>query len=113
MQKSKSLHSLSKFFLENSKPINNITQLPDDEVIDLLCQIKGIGLWTAQMFLIFSLGRLDILQIGDVGFKRSFVRHYSISSALTPEDELLKVSENWIPYRSIAAWYLWRILDNE
>ena len=87
----------------------NLHKMEDEEVIKFLISFKGIGEWTAQMFLIFSLGRLDVLPIKDVGVQNGVKKIYSIDS-LT-DAHLIEIAESWRPYRSIAAWYSWRVLD--
>ena len=79
-------------------------------MIDELTQVKGIGRWTAQMFLMFHLGRLDVLPVGDLGIQNGFRDAYGpgdMPSAKTMEE----IAEPWRPYRSVASWYLWRAQD--
>jgi DNA-3-methyladenine glycosylase II len=87
-------------------------QLSDEEIISLLISVKGIGRWTAEIFLIFSLNRLDVLPIADLGIKRAITTQYQLSEIPKPK-KLLEIGENWRPYRSIASWYLWRSLHNK
>jgi len=92
----------------------NLAQLPqlsDEAVIDALCQIKGIGRWTAEMFLMFSLGRLDVLPVDDLGLRTSIQRNYSLDQ-LPKAAEIRSLAEPWRPYRSIATLYLWESLHN-
>ena len=84
--------------------------LSDEEVIVELTQVKGIGRWTAEMFLIFSLGRQDVLPVGDLGLKKGIQRLYSLSE-LPEKEEMEEIAEKWRPYRSVATWYLWRSLN--
>lgn len=79
----------------------------DEVVIERLTQIKGIGRWTAEMFLIFALNRPDILSVGDLGIRVGIRRHYDLSEVPTPA-ECVAVAEPWRPFRSVAMWYLWR-----
>jgi DNA-3-methyladenine glycosylase II len=90
-------------------PLNDLHQLSDEEVIECLLPIRGIGPWTAQMFLIFSLGRLDILPVADFGLRSGMQRHYKLRK-LPNRDRLDKLAEPWRPYRSIGTWYIWRSL---
>ena len=85
--------------------------LPDDEVIETLTQVKGIGRWTAEMFLMFRLHRPDVLPVGDLGIVKAVQRAYKLRKAPTP-DRLMRIGEPWRPYRSVACWYLWASLDN-
>lgn len=84
--------------------------LTDEEIIVQLTQVKGIGRWTAEMFLIFSLGRLDVLPVGDLGLKKGIQRLYSLEE-LPEKEQMERIAEKWKPYRSVATWYLWRSLD--
>jgi len=78
--------------------------MTDEQVIEELVEIRGIGVWTAQMFLIFSLGRLDVLPLGDLGIRRGFEIVYGI----TAESEMKRHAEMWRPFRTVASWYLWK-----
>ena len=82
----------------------------DEEVSNELCKIKGIGPWTADMFLIFRLGRTNILPLGDIGLINAINLHYNNKEKLSKE-ELMKFKEKWSPWCSIATWYMWRSLD--
>ncbi len=84
--------------------------MSDEEVIKQLISIKGIGTWTAQMFLIFHLHRPDVLPLGDVGLLKAIAVHYSSGKELTIAD-IVTISQSWKPYRTVATWYLWRTLD--
>ena len=108
---------------------SRLSELPDEEVIDHLIQVKGIGVWTAHMFLMFSLRRPNVLPTGDYGVQVAMFKHYldvrrakaaSGKSAkksrkrkikLPKPAEMEKIAKSWEPYRSIACWYLWRSLD--
>ncbi len=84
-----------------------IDRLPDEAVIAELVQVKGIGRWTAEMFLIFSLGRPDVLPVDDLGFRAAVHRQYGLAER-PKAAELRALAEPWRPYRSFATWYLWR-----
>jgi DNA-3-methyladenine glycosylase II len=92
--------------------LDDLDAMSDDEVIASLTRIKGIGRWTAEMFLIFRLQRPDVLPLSDLGIINAVRKAYGLRKAPKP-DRLLKIGEAWRPYRSIASWYLWRSLDNE
>ncbi|MFB3094177.1 MAG: DNA-3-methyladenine glycosylase, partial [Dehalococcoidia bacterium] len=83
--------------------------LKDEEVINRASSVKGIGRWTAEMFLIFSLGRPDVLPVDDIGVQRGFRQTYGLSGPPTPE-EMQRIAEPWQPYRSVGTWYMWRCL---
>ena len=104
------MHALANHFLENKKTIKNWPSMSDDELIKELTSIKGIGRWSAEMFLIFGLGRPDVFPVGDLGMLKSIYRHYNNSEKM-PLDEVRALGERWKPYRSVATWYLWRALD--
>lgn len=87
-------------------------QLSTKAVITSLTQVKGIGRWTAEMFLIFRLQRPDVLPVGDLGIVNAMQKAYRMRKKPTPE-RMHKIAEAWRPYRSVASWYLWRSLDNE
>lgn len=88
----------------------SMKKLSDEQVIAELTLIKGIGRWTAEMFLIFSLGRQDVLPVGDLGLKKGIQRLYSMKE-LPEKEQMEKIAEKWRPYRSVATWYLWRSLN--
>ena len=87
-----------------------LPDLSDDEVIRHLTQVKGIGVWTAHMFLIFSLRRPDVLPTGDYGVQMAIKKHYKKRKLPRPKD-MEKIAKAWAPYRSVACWYMWRSLD--
>jgi len=87
-----------------------LPDLPDDEVIKQLTQVKGIGVWTAHMFLMFSLRRPDVLPTGDLGIQMAIRRHYR-KRKLPKPGEMEKIAKCWSPYRSVACWYLWQSMD--
>ncbi len=87
-------------------------RLSEDAVKTRLCQLRGIGPWTAEMVMIFSLLKPDILPLGDVGVLRSIERHYASGTRL-PLADIQRIAEPWTPFRTVAVWYLWRSLDPE
>ena len=88
----------------------NWGELSDAEAIDRLCKIKGVGVWTAEMFLIFNLGRPDVLPLADIGLIRGIEKHYYNSERIDKK-ELEKFRTKWSPWCTVATWYLWRSLD--
>ena len=88
----------------------NWEELSDVEAIDRLCKIKGVGVWTAEMFLIFNLGRPDVLPLADIGLIRGIEKHYYNSERIDKK-ELEKFRKKWSPWCTVATWYLWRSLD--
>jgi DNA-3-methyladenine glycosylase II len=109
-QKLSYLRDLAAKVHGNELPLDHLDELPDQEVIDYLVQVKGIGVWTAQMFLMFRLGRLDVLPDLDLGIRNAIKKAYRVRGA--PDAKRIhKIGGPWRPYASIACWYLWRSLD--
>jgi DNA-3-methyladenine glycosylase II len=98
-------HAASRRF-----PLERLHEFGDDEVIATLTAVKGVGRWTAQMFLMFRLGRADVLPDLDLGIQKGIQRAYGLRRLPTPP-QVLKRGAPWAPYRTIASWYLWRLLD--
>ena len=110
--KLQSMRSLSQFFLDNSGLIRQFRRMADDEVVEALLPIRGVGVWTAQMFLIFGLGRPDVLPTADYGFQAGVRDVYGLPE-LPKAKALEELAEPWRPHRTRACLYLWRSLDNE
>ncbi len=89
-----------------------LDELGDDEVVAELTAVKGLGMWSAQMFLMFHLERPDVLPVGDLGIRRAIERAYSLDE-LPEAAAIEKIAEPWRPYRTLACRYLWRSLQNE
>jgi DNA-3-methyladenine glycosylase II len=104
------MHALANHFLENKKLIAKWPDMSDADIIKELTEIKGIGRWTAEMFLIFHLGRPDIFPVADIGLQKAVFRHYNKEQPMTLT-ELRAKGEDWAPWRSVATWYMWRSLD--
>ena len=102
-----SMRSLSQFFLDNAALVRRLDSLSDQEVIDALLPIRGVGVWTAQMFLIFSLGRPDVLPTADFGFRAGVRDIYGLDD-LPKAQVLEELAEPWRPWRTVATWYFWR-----
>jgi DNA-3-methyladenine glycosylase II len=104
------LRSLAEHVLDGTLELDKLDGLPDEEVISELVAVRGIGEWSAHMFLMFHLHRPDILAVGDLGIRRSVERAYGLDEL--PDRELLeKLAEPWRPYRTLACEFLWRSLD--
>ncbi len=86
--------------------------LSDAEIIERLTQVRGVGVWTAQMFLMFRLGRPDVLPSGDFGIRKAFGVHFRKNGRMPPPSAVEKHGKLWAPYRTVASWYLWRSLDD-
>jgi DNA-3-methyladenine glycosylase II len=91
--------------------LHRISDLPDEDVVANLVEVKGIGRWTAEMFLIFHLGRADVVSTGDLGIRRAVQVAYGLDALPGPTD-LERIAEPWRPHRTLACLYLWRSLDN-
>jgi len=109
-QKSAYLKDLAAKTAAGVLDFTRLPSLSDDEVIKHLTQVKGIGVWTAHMFLMFTLQRPDVLPTGDYGVQAAIKRHYRKRKLPRPE-VMEKIARVWSPYRSVACWYLWRSLD--
>ena len=102
------IKNIAKAFKDKEINITKINKMPDEEVITELTKIKGIGKWTAEMILIFTLNRDNVFSLGDAGLRRAIKNLYKIET----EKEILKLTETWKPKKSFACWYLWRSLEN-
>ena len=109
-QKSAYLKDLSAKTAAGVLDFARLPELSDDEVIEHLTQVKGIGVWTAHMFLMFSLQRPNVLPTGDYGVQSAIKKHYKKRKLPKPKD-MEKIARAWEPYRSVACWYMWRSLD--
>ena len=109
-QKSAYLKDLATKTAAGMLDFSKLPDLSDEEVIKHLTQVKGIGVWTAHMFLIFSLRRPNVLPTGDYGVQMAVKKHYRKRKLPKPRD-MEKIARAWEPYRSVACWYMWRSLD--
>jgi DNA-3-methyladenine glycosylase II len=110
-QKTRYIRDLADRVQNKSLDLDALAELPDVAVVDALTQVKGIGRWTAEMFLIFRLHRPDVLPVGDLGIVNAVKRAYGLRQVPTAS-RLERIAEPWRPYRSVACWYLWASLDN-
>jgi DNA-3-methyladenine glycosylase II len=110
-QKIKYMRDLCGRVIDASLALHALDSMPDEDVVAALTSVKGIGRWTAEMFLMFRLHRADILPLGDLGIVKAVQRAYGLRRAPNPE-RLTRIGEPWRPYRSVACWYLWASLDN-
>lgn len=104
------LRALSRAFIDDPEDYRNLHRMSDEEVIEHLTRIKGIGVWTVHMFLIFTLLREDVFPIGDLGIRRAIERLY-FDGETRPPAELVQVADPWRPFRSVASLYLWKSVD--
>lgn len=110
-QKAAYLRDLAEKVDTGAVPLHRVRQMRDDAIIDHLVQVKGVGRWTAQMFLMFRLGRPDVLPELDLGIQNAVRKAYRLRRRATPRD-VLRIGKAWSPYSSIACWYLWRFVDD-
>ena len=109
--KVKYIKDLAQKTLDGTLKLHLLDNMKDEEVVDHLIQVKGIGQWTAQIILMFSLERLDVLPLNDLGIQKAFEKLYAVKRV--NQKKMLRIAEMWKPYRTIACRYLWKSLDNE
>jgi DNA-3-methyladenine glycosylase II len=105
------LRSLAEHVIDGSLKLDRLDELPDDEVKAELVAVKGLGPWTADLFLMFTLQRPDVLPVGDLGIRRAVMQRYELEAMPTPT-EVERIGEPWRPYRTLASLFLWRSLRN-
>jgi DNA-3-methyladenine glycosylase II len=109
--KAASVRDLAERIVDGRLRLERISRLSDDEVIERLVTVRGIGRWTAEMFLIFTLGRLDVWPVDDYGVRTGFARAHGLAELPKPK-ELATLGEPYRPWRSVAAWYCWRVVTD-
>jgi DNA-3-methyladenine glycosylase II len=109
-QKSSYLRDMAERAIRGELSFTSLPEMTDEEVIEHLTQVKGVGVWTAHMFLMFTLKRPNVLPTGDFGIQMAIKKHYNKRKMPKPM-QMEKIAKSWEPYRSIACWYLWRSLD--
>jgi DNA-3-methyladenine glycosylase II len=110
-QKARYIRDLAEHFVQDAAVFDHLESLSDDEVIAELTKIKGIGVWTAQMFLMFTLGKPDVFAPDDLGLLNAIVKIYDLPDR-PKRSEALAMAERWAPQRTTACWHLWHHLDN-
>jgi DNA-3-methyladenine glycosylase II len=111
-QKLSYLRDLARHVQDGSLPLDRVNDLDDTQIIEALTAVKGIGRWSAQMFLMFRLGRPDVLPDADLGIRKGIQRAYRMPK-LPPPKKVQQVGARWSPYATYACWYLWRSLDGD
>ena len=101
------IRGISELVESGGLDLDSLEKMPDDEVVAVLTAVKGVGRWTAEMFLIFTLGRLDVLPVDDLGLRKGIKMAYS-TRTLPTGAEATRIAERWRPYRTVATWYLWK-----
>ena len=110
--KTAALKDLAEKTIDGTVPAGRaLIRMSDDEIITRLTAVRGIGRWTVEMLLLFDLGRPDVWPVDDYGVRKGFAKTFGRRKLPTPK-QLMKFGEKWRPYRSVAAWYFWRALDN-
>ena len=109
-RKASYLLGLAREVLDGSLDFDSLATRPDDEIVDRLTKLRGIGIWTAQMYLIFCLGRPDVLPYDDLGVRQA-LRNFHGLAELPRKSEAIELAAPWRPYASVASWYCWRSID--
>ena len=108
--KAQYIKNIAHAFLDNPDTYDSLEKMDDQDIIDTLITIKGVGPWTAQMFLMFTLNRPDVFPVTDLGVQKGFQHYYKLSEMPTL-GQMLKKSEQWAPYRTVVSLYFWRLLE--
>ena len=109
--KTAALKDLARKTLDGTvPPLARVRRLSDAEIVERLTAVRGIGPWTAEMMLIFRLGRSDVLPVADLGVRKGFMLTYGLDDLPTPE-QMIEHAERWRPYRTVGSWYMWRALE--
>ena len=108
--KAQYIKNIAHAFLDNPDTYDSLEKMDDQDIIDTLITIKGVGPWTAQMFLMFTLNRPDVFPVTDLGVQKGFKHYYKLSEMPIP-GQMLKKSEQWAPYRTVVSLYFWRLLE--
>ena len=107
------MQDLAQHIVDGTVRFDTIDQLSNDEIIAELTAVKGVGEWTVHMFLLFCMGRLDVLPTGDLGIRSGIKKLYGMDELPSPDEVRLVAEKNgWGPYESVASWYVWHSLDN-
>jgi len=113
-QKGTYIQDLAVKVIEGTVKFEHLDSLTNEQVVKELTQVKGVGVWTVHMFLMFCMGRLDVLPIGDLGIKNGMYALYHLDEKPTPEQMTTLAEKNhWHPYETVASWYIWQSLDNK
>jgi DNA-3-methyladenine glycosylase II len=111
-QKTRYIRDVCEKVTSGALALDSLHAIDDEAVIEALCSVKGVGRWTAEMFLMFRLGRPDVLPVGDLGIQKGFMRLFGLRTMPTPE-KMMKLAKPFQPYRSVACWYLWRLTEEK
>jgi DNA-3-methyladenine glycosylase II len=111
-QKTSYIRELARFTRDGEIQFERLSEMEDAAIIETLTRVKGVGVWTVQMFLMFALRRPNVLPVGDLGVRAAMKKAYALADLPKPA-EMERIAAAWHPYCSVAAWYLWRSLDNQ
>jgi len=111
-QKTIYIRELAKLTRDGDIQFERLPEMEDDAIIETLTRVKGVGVWTVQMFLMFALQRPNVLPVGDLGVRAAMKKAYGLAELPKPQ-EMESIAAAWHPYRSIASWYMWRSLENQ
>ncbi|MGH7156823.1 MAG: DNA-3-methyladenine glycosylase family protein [Candidatus Saccharimonadales bacterium] len=107
------MKDLAQHIIDGRLDLAHVSTMPNDQLIEQLTAVKGIGEWSAHMFMMFGLGRLDVLPVGDLGIRKAVMNLYGLKQLPDPASIVTIANKNkWHPYESVASWYLWQSLDN-
>jgi DNA-3-methyladenine glycosylase II len=106
------IRELARLTRDGDIQFERLPEMEDAAIIEILTRVKGVGVWTVQMFLMFALQRPNVLPVGDLGVRAAMKKAYGLSELPKPQ-EMERIAAVWHPYRSIASWYLWRSLENQ
>ncbi len=109
------VHNVCKFFVEQKLSDSKLSKMSNEDIIELLTQIKGVGKWTVEMILMFTLGREDVFAVDDLGIQKAITKLYGLDAndKKIMKEKMLEISEKWSPYRTYACRYLWHSLDEK
>jgi DNA-3-methyladenine glycosylase II len=112
--KGRYIQDLAIKILDGTVRFDTLDQLSNEQIVEELTKVKGIGVWTVHMFLMFCMGRLDVLPVGDLGIRNGIMRLYNLEKVpdAAEDIEAIAKSNHWHPYESVASWYIWQSLDN-
>lgn len=110
-QKTLYIRELARLTRDGAIQFERLPEMEDAAIIETLTRVKGVGVWTVQMFLMFALQRPNVLPVGDLGVRAAMKKAYGLTELPKPQ-EMERIAEAWHPYRSVASWYLWRSLEN-
>lgn len=111
-QKSSYLKDLAAKFIDGTIEPKKFPKMTDDEIREHLVAVKGIGRWTADMFLMFALHRPDVLPTGDLGIQKGMQKLFNLRKLPNP-DQMIKLAQDWAPHRTVACWYVWKVVDTK